>query len=315
MKVILNKQYKLVDVKNILDDNEIYFEYEPDRNTLVIDDIDYVDFIKVIDKKYFDRIIPIFDLKYALRFNKLSDTIIKVGDVSIGGDKPIIIAGPCAVEDEEAMRQMAKEAKANHADLFRAGAFKPRTNPYSYQGKNIEGLHILKKISNELHIPVVSEITDLRYLNEFVDSDDVIQIGARNMQNFALLEELGKIDKPVLLKRGFSNSIEELLCAAEYIMKNGNHNVILCERGIRTPLSYTRNTLDLSTVVVLKQLTHLPVLVDPSHASGRRKLIIPLAKAALAAGADGLIIETHTNPNYSISDSEQAISFNDLKKL
>lgn len=235
------------------------------------------------------------------------DTMVDCGGVTIGHGLFQIIAGPCSVESEEQMVTVAKAVKAAGATLLRGGAFKPRTSPYAFQGLHEDGLKLLLKAKEATGLPVVTEIMDASHLPLF-DDVDVIQVGARNMQNFELLKALGKINKPILLKRGLSNTIEELLMSAEYIMAGGNDQVILCERGIRTYETYTRNTLDISAVPILKKLSHLPVVVDPSHASGIAWLVEPLAMAAVAAGADGLIIEVHNNPAKALSDGAQSLT-------
>ncbi len=236
------------------------------------------------------------------------NTIIKIGDLEIGGKELAIIAGPCSVESEEQIIEIAQKVKKAGANMLRGGAFKPRTSPYSFQGLKTEGLKLLKKASEITGLPIVSEITNINHIDVFVEYVDLIQVGTRNMQNFELLKELGKIDKPVLLKRGFSNTLEELLMACEYIMNEGNQNIILCERGIRTFETFTRNTLDLSAVPALKRLSHLPVVVDPSHGCGMAWMVEPLAKAAIAVGADGVIIEVHNNPAKALSDGPQSIT-------
>jgi len=236
------------------------------------------------------------------------NTVIKVGNVEVGGKELAIIAGPCSVESEEQIIEIAQKVKKAGANMLRGGAFKPRTSPYSFQGLKTEGLKLLKKASQITGLPIVSEITNINHIDIFVEYVDLIQVGARNMQNFELLKELGKTDKPVLLKRGFSNTLEELLMACEYIMNEGNQNIILCERGIRTFETFTRNTLDLSAVPALKRLSHLPVVVDPSHGCGLAWMVEPLAKAAVAVGADGIIIEVHNNPAKALSDGPQSIT-------
>lgn len=236
------------------------------------------------------------------------NTIVDVCGVKVGGDKVVVAAGPCAVESAQQIDTIAEAVASSGASLLRGGAFKPRTSPYSFQGLKAEGLLYLMKASKKYGLPVVSEITNPSQIDLFVDYVDVIQVGARNMQNFELLKELGHVRKPVLLKRGFSNSIDELLMSAEYIMSGGNQNVILCERGIRTFETSTRNTLDISAVPVLKAKTHLPVFIDPSHAAGQASLIEPLAMAAIAAGADGLEIEVHNNPKCALSDGPQSLT-------
>ncbi len=236
-----------------------------------------------------------------------ADTIVYVRDIPIGGKNVVIIGGPCAVESKTQMDIITPLVKASGAKILRAGAYKPRTSPYSFQGFGQEGLDILKYVSDKYDIPVVSEVMSVEDLAYFVDKVDILQVGARNMQNFSLLKELGKLDKPVLLKRGLANTIEEWLMSAEYILAGGNKNVILCERGIRTFETSTRNTLDISSIPVLKKLTHLPVIVDPSHAAGRWEYIEALSKAAIAAGADGLIIEVHPEPERALSDGQQSL--------
>ena len=240
-------------------------------------------------------------------------SVINVGGVQIGGDKITIMAGPCVIDSVESTEKIAAEIKALGADILRGGAYKPRTSPYSFQGLGNIGLDILKEAGRKNSMPVISEIMSHDDIYYFSKNIDIIQVGARNMQNFDLLKKLGKTQKPVLLKRGFANTIEEFLLSAEYIMKEGNPNVILCERGIRTFENFTRNTLDISAVPVLKRLTHLPVVVDPSHSGGIYWLVKPLAMAAVAAGADGLIIETHTNPRESSCDPEQTLTIESFK--
>lgn len=235
------------------------------------------------------------------------DTIIDVNGSKIGGKNIAIMAGPCSVESEEQIVSIAKDIKKSGATFLRGGAFKPRTSPYSFQGMREEGLELLKKAREATGLPIVTEIMSADYVELFDRDVDVIQVGARNMQNFELLKELGKSKRPILLKRGMSATIEELLMSAEYIMAGGNENVILCERGIRTFETYTRNTLDLSAIPVLKKLSHLPVIVDPSHAAGLWWLVEPLAKAALAVGADGLMIEVHNDPANAKCDGQQSI--------
>ena len=235
------------------------------------------------------------------------DSVIDVSGVKIGGRKLAVIAGPCSVENEKQIVGVAKSVKLAGATLLRGGAFKPRTSPYSFQGLKEEGLDLLKIARTETGLPIVTEIMSARMLERFVEDVDLIQVGARNMQNFELLKELGRTNVPVLLKRGLSATIEEWLMAAEYIMAGGNDNVILCERGIRTFETYTRNTLDLSAIPAVKKLSHLPVIVDPSHAAGLWWMVEPMAKAAVAAGADGLIIEVHNDPEHALCDGAQSL--------
>jgi 3-deoxy-7-phosphoheptulonate synthase len=253
--------------------------------------------------------------KLASRDFKSQNTIIKVKGKIIGGKKIPVIAGPCAVENRTVMLNIAEKVKAAGASFIRGGAYKPRTSPYSFQGLGEEGLKHLAEASRRTGLPVVTEIMDPRDLETMLQYTDIIQIGARNMQNFRLLLEVGMCNKPVLLKRGLSATIKEWLMAAEYVMSKGNQEVILCERGIRTFETATRNTLDLSAVPVLKQKTHLPVIVDPSHGVGKWDLVAPMTKAAVAVGADGLLIEVHTNPENAMSDGEQSLKPDAFKKL
>jgi 3-deoxy-7-phosphoheptulonate synthase len=242
------------------------------------------------------------------------NTIIRVGNISIGEGFFTVISGPCSVESEKQILKIARSVKASGAKILRGGAFKPRSSPYAFQGKQAEGLEMLRLAKRETGIPIVSEIMNQTQINLFEDVD-IVQIGARNMQNFDLLKEVGKLKKPVLLKRGLANTIEELLMSAEYIVSSGNDQVILCERGIRTFETMTRNTLDLSAVVLLKQKTHLPVIADPSHATGIRSLVAPLSKAALAVGADGIMVETHNDPAQALSDGAQSLDLEQFAGL
>ena len=242
-------------------------------------------------------------------------TIIDVNGNIIGGDKIAMIAGPCSVESEEQLTAIAEEVKVTGAQFLRGGAFKPRTSPYSFQGLEFDGLELLKLARKNTGLPIVTEIMSPYHVEVFNENVDIIQVGARNMQNFDLLKELGRTDKPILLKRGLSATIEELLMSAEYIMAGGNENVILCERGIRTFETFTRNTLDLSAIPAIKKMSHLPVVVDPSHATGKRFMIEPLSKAAVAVGADGLIIEVHNNPAKALCDGPQSITPEQYNKL
>ncbi|MGG7078358.1 3-deoxy-7-phosphoheptulonate synthase [Clostridium sardiniense] len=253
--------------------------------------------------------------KKANRLFKPEDTIVDVLGNKIGGGNLGIMAGPCSVESEEQIIEIARSVKASGANFLRGGAFKPRTSPYSFQGLELDGLKLLKKAKEATGLPIVTELMSTDYIDEFVENVDVIQIGARNMQNFDLLKQVGRTKTPVLLKRGLSASIEEWLMAAEYIMAGGNDNVILCERGIRTFETATRNTLDLSAIPVVKRLSHLPVIVDPSHAAGYWYLVEPLAKAAIMAGADGLMIEVHNDPKNALSDGQQSIKPESFEKL
>ena len=265
-------------------------------------DIDLVSSLDIVDSV--KRVTEPF--KCCNRKFHPEDMIVEIGDVKVGGGHFVVIAGPCSVESEEQIVAVARAVKAAGADMLRGGAFKPRTSPYDFAGLKAEGLELLRVARKETGLPIVTELMNINDLPLFEDVD-VIQIGARNMQNFDLLRELGTLDKPILLKRGLANTLKELLMSAEYIMANGNERVILCERGIRTFSDYTRNTLDLAAVPMLHQLTHLPVIVDPSHATGIAKLVPPMALAATAAGADGLIIEVHNDPIHALCDGAQSL--------
>ena len=236
-----------------------------------------------------------------------NDSVIDCGNVKIGGGYFAMIAGPCSVESEEQIIEVATAVKASGADILRGGAFKPRTSPYAFQGLKDAGIQMLLKAKEATGMPIITEIMNARSLDLFEDVD-IIQVGARNMQNFDLLQELGKTKKPILLKRGLANTLQELLMSAEYIMSEGNENIILCERGIRTYENYTRNTLDLSAIPVLHELSHLPVVVDPSHATGKAELVAPMAYAAAAAGADGIMVEVHNNPACALCDGAQSLT-------
>ena len=252
--------------------------------------------------------------KAASRTVHPEDTVIDIGGVKIGGGKFTVISGPCSVESSEQMIAIAHSVKRSGAEILRGGAFKPRTSPYSFQGLGFDGLKMLLEAKERTGLPVVTEIMNQTQVSMF-EGVDIVQIGARNMQNFDLLKAVGKMKQPVLLKRGLANTVDELLMSAEYIMSEGNKNVILCERGIRTFETSSRNTLDITAVVILKQKTHLPVIVDPSHASGISSLVPPLSKAALAVGADGLIIETHNAPSRALCDGAQSLDLKQFKML
>ena len=247
------------------------------------------------------------------KFNPDS-SVIRVGDVAIGDGNFVMIAGPCSVESESQIIEVAAAVKDAGASILRGGAFKPRTSPYAFQGMKDEGIRLLLEAKKVTGLPIITEIMNIRTLDLFQDVD-IIQVGARNMQNFDLLQELGKTKKPVLLKRGLANTLQELLMSAEYIMSEGNENVILCERGIRTYETYTRNTLDLSAIPVLHELSHLPVIVDPSHATGRASLVPPMALAAAAAGADGIMVEVHNNPACALCDGPQSLTPDQFRQL
>jgi 3-deoxy-7-phosphoheptulonate synthase len=246
--------------------------------------------------------------KLASRSFNPSGTIIKVGDVEIGGSKVISMAGPCSIESEEQIETCAALIAAGGAQIIRGGAFKPRSSPYSFQGMGEEGLKLIRTAADRHHLLVVSEVMDQVQIPLLVKYSDILQVGARNMQNFNLLRELGKVRKPILLKRGIAATIEELLLSAEYIMSGGNYEVMLCERGIRTFETATRNTMDISAIPVLKRLTHLPVIADPSHGTGKRDYVLAMARAAVAAGADGLLVEVHPDPDHAASDGAQTLN-------
>ncbi|WP_304958154.1 3-deoxy-7-phosphoheptulonate synthase [Faecalibaculum rodentium] len=245
--------------------------------------------------------------KLANRMFHPEDTIVDVNGLKIGGSKVIMMAGPCAVENRESILSAARAVKDAGADMLRGGAYKPRTSPYAFQGLGTQGIELLTEARRETGLPVVTELMSADKLDEFVENVDIIQIGARNMQNFDLLKAVGRTKKPVLLKRGLANTIEEWIMAAEYIMSEGNPNVIFCERGIRTFEKFTRNTLDLSVIPIIKERTHLPIVIDPSHATGDWKLVEAVSLAAIAAGADGLIIEVHCDPQNALSDGAQSL--------
>jgi len=275
----------------------------------VVGDTSILDPKKLQVLKGVDRVMKVQEpFKKANRIFKPEDTVVNVEGSIVGGGKLGIMAGPCSVESEEQIIEVAKRVKAAGANFLRGGAFKPRTSPYSFQGLELEGLKLLKAAKQETGLPIVTELMSTDYLDAFVEEVDMIQIGARNMQNFDLLKQIGKTKTPILLKRGLSATIEEWLMSAEYIMAGGNENVILCERGVRTFETITRNTLDLQAVPVIKRLSHLPIIVDPSHAGGYAYLVEPMAKAAIMSGADGLMIEVHNDPENALSDGQQSLT-------
>ncbi|MFL0168455.1 3-deoxy-7-phosphoheptulonate synthase [Candidatus Clostridium helianthi] len=282
----------------------------------VVGDTSIIDPKKMQVLKGVDRVMKVQEpFKKANRIFKPEDTVIDVNGSVVGGGRLGIMAGPCSVESEEQIVEVAKRVKAAGANFLRGGAFKPRTSPYSFQGLELEGLKLLKTAKQETGLPIVTELMSTDYIDTFVEEVDVIQIGARNMQNFDLLKQIGKTNKPILLKRGLSATIEEWLMSAEYIMAGGNENVILCERGIRTFETITRNTLDLQAIPVIKKLSHLPIIIDPSHAGGYAYLVEPMAKAAVIAGADGLMIEVHNDPENALSDGQQSLTPDQFDKL
>lgn len=255
------------------------------------------------------------DAKLASKKDSDDMTVINIGNAQCGGKDLMIIGGPCTVESKDQMEEVATQLKHAPVQALRGGVFKPRTSPYAFQGMGLEGLKILAEVREQHQIPVVTEVMSIEQIDEVAAHADMLQVGSRNMQNFELLKALGKVQTPVLLKRGLCATIEEFLMAAEYILACGNPNVIMCERGIRSFDTFTRNVLDLGAVVALKQLTHLPVIVDPSHAAGKRELVADLSRAAIACGADGLIIECHPEPEKSVSDARQALSLQDMIDL
>lgn len=282
----------------------------------LVGDTSKIDPLKIEANNNVEKVMHVQEpFKKANRLFHPNNTIVNVNGIEIGANKIAMIAGPCSVEGEEQITFIANEVKKLGANFLRGGAFKPRTSPYSFQGLEYDGLELLKIARNQTGLPIVTEIMSPYDVEIFERDVDVIQVGARNMQNFDLLKELGKTNKPILLKRGLSATIEEFLMSAEYIMAGGNENVILCERGIRTFETYTRNTLDLSAIPAIKKLSHLPVIVDPSHATGKRFMISPLAKAAVAVGADGLIIEVHNDPAKALCDGPQSIKPEDYGTL
>jgi len=284
----------------------------------LVGDTSLIDSEKLMALDGVEKVLKVQEpFKKANRMFKPENSIIDVNGVKIGGSHFGVIAGPCSVESEEQIIYTAQKVKESGATLLRGGAFKPRTSPYSFQGLELEGLNLLIKAKEATGLPIVTEIMSTDYIDVFEEKVDMIQVGARNMQNFDLLKQLGRTTKPILLKRGLSSTYEEWIMSAEYIMANGNENIILCERGIRTFETYTRNTLDLQAIPVIKKLTHLPIIIDPSHAGGKSWLVESMAKAAVVAGADGLMIEVHHDPANALCDGAQSLkpeTFDDLMK-
>ena len=263
-----------------------------------------------------EQVIPVSKpYKLASREFHPRDTIVELNGVAIGGSEIVVMAGPCAVESEEQLLATAQAVKAAGATVLRGGAFKPRTSPYQFRGLGESGLKILAQAGKETQMPIITEVMSPDHVDLVAKYADILQIGARNMQNFVLLDEVGKTKKPVLLKRGLSSNIQEWLLAAEYILAQGNEQVILCERGIRTFESYTRNTMDVSAIPIIEKVSHLPIIADPSHATGKWYLVLPLALAAVAAGADGLLIEVHPNPDLALADGPQSLTFDNFRLL
>lgn len=269
------------------------------------DDISPVEFEVLEGVKEAHRIASPY--KLASRNFRPGGTIVRIKDVEIGGNAVVAMAGPCSVENEDQLEAAAEVVATAGAKVIRGGAFKPRSSPYSFQGLGLPGLQLLRKVADRHKLLTISEVMDQTQIPMMLDYVDIFQVGARNMQNFTLLRELGKVKKPVLLKRGIAATIEELLLSAEYLLSGGNYNVILCERGIRTFETYTRNTMDISAIPIVKKLSHLPIVADPSHGTGRRDQVLPMARAAVAAGADGLLVEVHHDPDKALSDGAQTL--------
>ena len=315
MIIVFKPHAEEKDVKRVLDKVEklgLQTHISQGENTLVVGlvgDTTRVDPKRIEVEESVDRIMKVSEpYKLANRMFHPEDTVIDVSGVKVGGEHLTLIAGPCSVESEDQVLQIARDIKKSGADMLRGGAYKPRTSPYSFQGMGSQALDYIWEAKKETGLPIVSELMAEKHIDEFNEKVDLVQIGARNMQNFDLLKEVGeRIQKPVLLKRGLSNTYEEWLMSAEYIMAHGNSNVILCERGIRTFESYTRNTLDLQAIPVLKRLTHLPIIIDPSHAGGKWWLVEPMAKASVAAGCDGVMVEVHNDPESALCDGPQSL--------
>ncbi|WP_279070465.1 3-deoxy-7-phosphoheptulonate synthase [Faecalicoccus pleomorphus] len=330
MIIVFKQNAKENEVKRVLDKVEklgLKTHISQGEETLIVGlvgDTTRVDPKRIEVEESVERIMKVSEpYKLANRAFHPEDSVIDVAGIPVGGKALTLIAGPCSVESKEQVLEVARRVKASGANLLRGGAFKPRTSPYSFQGMGSTALDLLVEAKEETGLPIVTELMSEKHIDEFNDKVDLVQIGARNMQNFDLLKEVGqRIKKPVLLKRGLSITYEEWLMSAEYIMANGNPNVILCERGIRTFETYTRNTLDLQAIPVLKRLTHLPVIIDPSHAGGKWWLVEPMAKAAVVAGCDGLMIEVHNDPENALCDGPQSLKpdrydnlLKDIRKL
>ncbi|WP_297238032.1 3-deoxy-7-phosphoheptulonate synthase [uncultured Faecalicoccus sp.] len=325
MIIVFKPQAQKKDIQRVLDKVEklgLQTHISQGENTLVVGlvgDTTRVDPKRIEVEESVERIMKVSEpYKLANRAFHPEDSVIDVSGVKVGSKELTLIAGPCSVESKEQLLEVAHRVKESGANLLRGGAYKPRTSPYSFQGMGSSALDLLVKAKEETGLPIVSELMSEKHIEEFNDKVDLVQIGARNMQNFDLLKEVGeRIKKPVLLKRGLSNTYEEWLMSAEYIMAHGNPNVILCERGIRTFETYTRNTLDLQAIPVLKRLTHLPIIIDPSHAGGKWWLVEPMAKASVVAGCDGLMIEVHNDPESALCDGPQSLKpdrYDDLIK-
>ena len=282
----------------------------------LVGDTSHLDIDNILLNDHVERVMRVSEpYKKANRKFHPTDTVVDVNGIQVGGGNFAVMAGPCSVESETQIIEVAKSVQTAGAAMLRGGAFKPRTSPYSFQGMGVEGLRLLLEAKAETGLPIVTEIMSPKYCDLFEEKVDLVQIGARNMQNFDLLKEVGKMSKPVLLKRGLSSTYEEWIMSAEYIMSEGNQNVILCERGVRTFESYTRNTLDVAAIPAIKRMSHLPVVVDPSHSGGYSWLVEPLAMAAIAAGADGLIIEVHNDPAHALCDGQQSLTPEQFRNL
>ncbi|RLL85159.1 3-deoxy-7-phosphoheptulonate synthase [Petrotoga sp. HKA.pet.4.5] len=323
MVIVMEENATEEEIKNVIQKvEEVGFKAHPDKG----ENHTIVGVVGEGDREYIlsnietfpgvERVVEITQpFKLASRTFKSKDSIYDIGGIKIGGENFLTIAGPCAVESKEQVLETALFLKEKGVKFLRGGAYKPRTSPYSFQGLKEEGLKILKEVSEETGLKIVTEVMDTREVELVSRYADVLQIGTRNMQNFALLKEVGKLNKPVLLKRGLSATYKEFLMSAEYIISEGNNQVILCERGIRTFTDETRNTLDISAIPVIKRYSHLPIIIDPSHASGDWRYVAPLSKAAVAAGADGLIIEVHPDPKNALSDGKQSLNFEQFSEL
>lgn len=322
MIVVMEKNYTSDDINqvvNYITNKNLGVNVSKGKHNCVIGilgNISESDLERVKNLKCVSKILKVEEpYKKANRLFHPEDTIININDNKIGNKHLGIIAGPCAVESEEQIVDIGRKVKKSGANFLRGGAFKPRTSPYSFQGLELDGLKLMEIAKKETGLPIISELMSISYLDEFMDIVDVIQIGARNMQNYDLLKQVGKTNKPIVLKRGLSSTIEEWLLSAEHIMAGGNENIILCERGIRTFETYTRNTLDLSAIPVVKKHSHLPIIVDPSHGTGSSEYVESMSKAAVVAGCDGLMIEVHNNPQKALSDGQQSITPDQFDKL
>ncbi len=322
MIIVMKKHATKDDIQNVLDRIlEMGYNYQisySEGNTLIVvlDSQPELGKEKFIFMKNVDNVIQINKpYKLTSREFKSDNTVIDVDGIKIGGEEIVVIAGPCSIENEDQLMLSAEIVKNAGIKFLRGGAFKPRTSPYSFQGLGEGGLKLLAKAREKTGLKIVTEVMDSAEVDIVADYADVLQIGARNMQNTKLLQILGKLRKPILLKRSFSATLNEFLLSAEYILNKGNENVILCERGIRTFVEYTRNTLDLNIVPAIKQISHLPIIVDPSHGTGKSEYVIPMSRAAIAAGADGLLVEMHPNPENASSDGEQSLTPQNLTKL